>query len=530
MCIKGLKKKNSDNQSSIVMHYSDEQRLFLVRRFEIYKKEDTKFFKRLINDFKAEFPDCPVTPTYCAVKSMIRKVDKFGSVKNQNKGFSRNDSLSLAVTRISNSRCPRLNRNLAYDGSGNPDKRLTVFRSLIENHILHCETCRDNLNDLDYFDREEPNSFDSVQVQELRRRNKMQEEEISRLKHLLRESDLVGEEEVNEPVIEKIFSLRENEATENPESDVDSRSDIGKETEIKSSLKLRSFSELTRKTNEGDSWTRVKETVSSDDVLRVKVSLDVPPNTIVPDLGGAVTPLKPGTKVMSSNVLRRLDRDVELPVGVYKLVKNDGVEAVVIVKKSEEAPETSGFNSVSKGEQPGSVSLSPWRYDDNNLERLAAAGLAEAEDPLDIKIEEEVKLRRGSNKVESVVEEFMREVEVKQRCGSNKVESVVEEFMREYPDQHTVHGPGTSFLSEDTDHDPLDLGLYEDVLIVSEKLTEAEKKREAARERQRQSRARRKAESYQPKAKLTVAEKQEKNRLKQAAFRARKKAEQVDPS
>ena len=396
MCNKALKKRNSDNQSSIVMpaHYSDEQRLFLVRRFEIYKKEDTKFFKRLVNDFKAEFPDCPLTPTYTGVMGMICKVKKFGSVKNQMKGSTRtvrtaetnadadsrgssceNDSLSLAFTRISNSQCSRLNRNLAYDGSGNPDKRLTVFRSLIENHILHCEPCRDNLNDLDYFDREEPNSFDSVQVQVLRRRNKMQEEEISRLKHLLRESDLVEEEKVDEPVIEKIFSLRENEATENPESDADSRSAIGKETEIKSSLKLRSISELKRKT---------------DDVLRAKSSLDVPPDTIVPDLGGAVTPLKPGTKVMSSNVLRRLDRDVELPVGVYKLVKTDGVEAVVIVKKSEEAPETSGFNSV----------FCPWRYyDGSNPERLAAAGVAEDEDPLDIKIEEEVKLQRGSNKV-----------------------------------------------------------------------------------------------------------------------------------
>ena len=63
-------------------------------------------------------------------------------------------------------------------------------------------------------------------------------------------------------------------------------------------------------------------------------------------------------------------------------------------------------------------------------------------------------------KVESVVEEFMREEEVKQRRGSNNVESVVEEFMREYPDQPTVHGPGTSFLSEDTD-----TGKYSSIIL-----------------------------------------------------------------
>ena len=70
-------------------HYSEEQRFFLVHRFEKYKKEDTKFFKRLLDDFKTEFPDCPKTPTYQGVQKMIRKANEFNSVANQGKGQTR---------------------------------------------------------------------------------------------------------------------------------------------------------------------------------------------------------------------------------------------------------------------------------------------------------------------------------------------------------------------------------------------------------------------------------------------------------
>ena len=280
-------------------------------------------------------------------------------------------SISLALARISNSKCSRLDwNNSYYDNSGNPDMKLTVLRSLIENHTLHCKTCRDDLHDLDCFDKQNQNFHSvqvqehSVQVQELRRINKMQQKEISRLKDQLRERNnlkkiISGLKNVNEkdvkretiikepsdltqekkdtatcnkrqPLIKEVFSLKEKMTTIFDDVNSCIETEVRKETETKSSLKLRSFSELEQKSG--------GEAERSSDVLRVEVSQDVPPNTIVPDLGGAVSPLKPGTKVMSSNVLRRLDTDLGLPPGVYKLIKANGLEAVVIVKKSEEVP------------------------------------------------------------------------------------------------------------------------------------------------------------------------------------------------
>ena len=63
------------------------------------------------------------------------------------------------------------------------------------------------------------------------------------------------------------------------------------------------------------------------------------------------------------------------------------------------------------------------------------------------------------------------------------------------------------------------------------KLTDAERKKQAARERQKKSRAKRKAESSgqsQPKAKLSDAEKKERNRQYQAAFKAKKRAADLE--
>jgi len=57
---------------------------------------------------------------------------------------------------------------------------------------------------------------------------------------------------------------------------------------------------------------------------------DVAPDTLIPQ--GTVTPVAPGTKIVSSNVVRLSTDKTGVPAGVYMLVRHNGSKAVLIVK------------------------------------------------------------------------------------------------------------------------------------------------------------------------------------------------------
>ena len=144
---------------------------------------------------------------------------------------------------------------------------------------------------------------------------------------------------------EELFSsIQENEIPENIEPEQNKVKPESASTSSTSLLKLRSFSELSGAAEPSapsaagcHSWTMTEgefpETPESGSAPQT--SSEVGADTFVPALGGAVTPIAPGSRVMSSKVLRMTDVNTGLPSGVYSLVKPDKSKAVVIVKKSE---------------------------------------------------------------------------------------------------------------------------------------------------------------------------------------------------
>ena len=360
-------------------------------------------------------------------------------------------SIELALARMSHSQC----RNLlkpppAYDSTGTKiDQKLTVLRSLINHHLLHCQHCRDQMEDLEYFKpqplqrKESPADVARVTIedfnlsgQEMSRLWAEQEKYIdlleSRLgmskvikkKKVIAKSDSVriskpldaSDKQQNHSLLKRktyvigksdsvvTIPIKKSRGSDNRDAetinndpleiieskipghiergDKDDRKEkevkiIDKDIKIKeelfssikekeisepepdkvkpestsststSSLKLKSFSELAGATEPSEpsatgrhSWTMTEgdtpETPETPESVSVPlISSEVAADTFVPALGGAVTPIAPGTKVMSSKVLRLTDTQTGLPSGVYSLVKPDRTKAVVIVKKTE---------------------------------------------------------------------------------------------------------------------------------------------------------------------------------------------------
>ena len=81
---------------------------------------------------------------------------------------------------------------------------------------------------------------------------------------------------------------------------------------------------------EGQPLAQSQPKITSTKFMSVPATNAVSPNT--PALGGLVTPIAPGTKIVSSNVLHSPSSKSKLPPGVYRFQKTDGTEAVLIVK------------------------------------------------------------------------------------------------------------------------------------------------------------------------------------------------------
>ena len=109
-------------------------------------------------------------------------------------------------------------------------------------------------------------------------------------------------------------------------------------------LKLRAFTDLKKSSLTGltpvtgsHSWTRAEGPPPAKHVshiLSIPAASSVLPNTQVQ--GGTVTPVAPGTKIVSSNVVQCSTSKSKLPPGVYKFAKLDGTEAVLIVKEDKD--------------------------------------------------------------------------------------------------------------------------------------------------------------------------------------------------
>ena len=65
----------AEEESSPMSEFSVKQRTFCVKRYLEYRNIKTKFIKRVEEDFKAEYPDCPRIPSPDTIKEWVKSFD-----------------------------------------------------------------------------------------------------------------------------------------------------------------------------------------------------------------------------------------------------------------------------------------------------------------------------------------------------------------------------------------------------------------------------------------------------------------------
>jgi len=118
-------------------------------------------------------------------------------------------------------------------------------------------------------------------------------------------------------------------------------------------LKIRAFKDLQQDkmdvepsqpdVSPAHSWT-IAEGAPPEDPKPLTCS-DIAPNTLIK--GGFVTPVRPGVKIVSSNVIRSTTTESQLPKGVYRFRPHKGNEAILVVNidKQEATKKTKVFTA-----------------------------------------------------------------------------------------------------------------------------------------------------------------------------------------
>lgn len=270
--------------------FTIDERAYMFCQYQKYKDVDTKYLKHVIDDFKIKFPNSRI-PNRETVWRIVKKFLETGTVNNLPRIRGKNKNVIKSQPKISKSKIP------VGDNEKNIEDIEPVEKD--DRYEKEVKTVDNNVEDMEF--KEELVSSD-------------QDKEIS--------GNIEPEQEKVKP-----------------------------ESSSSSTLKLKSFSELTGGCKPSElsatgshCWTMTEgDTADTAGTAGTPESWSVPPltssevaaDTFVPALGGAVTPIAPGTKVMSSKVLRMTDTETGLPSGVYSLVKPDRSKAVVIVKKTE---------------------------------------------------------------------------------------------------------------------------------------------------------------------------------------------------
>ena len=65
----------TEEESSPMSEFSVKQRTFCVKRYLEYRNIKTKFMKRVEEEFKAEYPDCPRIPSSDTIKEWVKSFD-----------------------------------------------------------------------------------------------------------------------------------------------------------------------------------------------------------------------------------------------------------------------------------------------------------------------------------------------------------------------------------------------------------------------------------------------------------------------
>ena len=66
----------AEEESSPMSEFSVKQRTFCVKRYLEYRNIKTKFIKRVEEEFKAEYPDCPRIPSSDTIKEWVEDTER----------------------------------------------------------------------------------------------------------------------------------------------------------------------------------------------------------------------------------------------------------------------------------------------------------------------------------------------------------------------------------------------------------------------------------------------------------------------
>eukprot|EP00090_Calanus_glacialis_P013471 TRINITY_DN22146_c0_g1_i1.p1 TRINITY_DN22146_c0_g1~~TRINITY_DN22146_c0_g1_i1.p1 ORF type:complete len:1179 (-),score=271.67 TRINITY_DN22146_c0_g1_i1:51-3149(-) len=139
-----------------------------------------------------------------------------------------------------------------------------------------------------------------------------------------------------------IPSLEEANPVVKPTSDTSKdTSGSGNILKLRAFMDLKNLNPVIKPTNaQNQPWNIAEERPPKQvsHVMSIPAASSVLPDT--PVQGGRVTPVAPGTKIVSSNVVQSSTSKSKLPPGVYRFNKNDGTEAVLIIKDDKELRKT----------------------------------------------------------------------------------------------------------------------------------------------------------------------------------------------